>query len=137
VEKNVMNRFGPVGRWQFFQLLSAVFQILNQIKKQIHRAVLACRPVLIDDRVDGDGGVNSRQLMPGLIGFKGLHDRDGAVLTIIGIPSPPHHSEDLAGAEVIHAASLPFFMVIGWRPEAQGVEPVARNVASDETGQAD
>ncbi len=132
-----MNRFGPIGGWQFLQLLSVVFQVLNQIKKQIHRAVLACRSVLIHDRVNSDGGVNAWQLVPGLIGFKGLHDRDGAVLTIIGIPSPPHHSEDLAWAEVVHAASLPFFMVIGRRPETQAVEPVARNVASDETSQAD
>jgi hypothetical protein len=113
-----------------------VFQILNQIKKQIHRAVLACRPVLIHDRVDGDGSVNARQLMSILIASKGLNDRDGAVLTIIGIPAPPNHSENLAGTEVVYAASLPFVMVIGRRAEAQANEPRAWNISSDETGQA-
>jgi phage repressor protein C with HTH and peptisase S24 domain len=110
---------------------------LNQIKKQIYRAVLPSRPVLIDDRVNGDGGVNARQLVSGLIGFKGLHDRDGAVLTIIGISAPPHHAEDLAWKEVVHAASLPFFMVIGRRAEAKAIEPGVGNVTSGETGQAD
>jgi hypothetical protein len=137
VEQDVMNHFGPIGWRQFFQLLSAVFQVLNQIKKQIHGAVLSGRPVLIDDRVNSHGGVNARQLVSRLIASEGLNDRDGAVLTIIGISPPPHHSEDLAGAEVVHAASIPFFMVVGRCPEAKAIELGAGNVASDETGQAD
>jgi hypothetical protein len=93
--------------------------------------------VLIHDRVNGHGSVNSRHIMPNLIESKGLNDRNGAVLTIIGIPAPPHHAKDLAGTEVVHAASLPFFMVIGWRAEAKPIEPGTGNVTSDETGQAD
>jgi hypothetical protein len=116
--------------------LSAVFQVLNQIQQQIHRAVLSGRSMLIHDRVDGDGSVNARQLMSGLIASKGLNDRDGAVLTIIGISAPPNHSENLAGTEVVYAASLPFVMVIGRRAKAQANEPRTGNIASDETGQA-
>src|SRR5665213_2019456 len=59
VEQDVMNRFSPVDRWQFLQMLSTLFQVLNQIKQQIHRAVLSGRSVLIHDGVDGDGGVNA------------------------------------------------------------------------------
>ena len=126
-----MNRFGPVGRWQFLRVLPAVFQVLNQIKKEIHRPVLSCRSVLIHDGVNGDGGVDARQLIPGLIACKGLNDRDRAVLTIIGKPAPPHHAEDLAGTELVHAASLPLFMVIRRCAEAQAVKSGARNIASD------
>jgi hypothetical protein len=92
--------------------------------------------VLIHYRVNGHGSVNARQLMPGLVISKGLNDRDGAVLTIIGIPAPPNHAEDLAGTEVVHAVSLPFFMVIRWRAEAQAIQLRAGNVTSDESGQA-
>jgi hypothetical protein len=90
---------------------------------------------LVHDRVNGDGSVNARQLMPGLVVSKGLNDRDGAVLTIIGIPAPPNHAEDLAGTEVVHAASLPFVMVIGRGAETQAIELRAGNVPSNETGQ--
>ena len=132
-----MNHFGPVGRWQFLRVLAAVFQVLNQIKKQVHRTVLSRRAVLIHDRVYGHRSMNARQFVSGLIAFKGLHDRNGAMLTIIGIPAPPDHAEDLAGTEVVHAAALPFFVVVGRHAEAKAVQPGARNVASDETGQAD
>jgi hypothetical protein len=77
---------------------------------------------LVHDRVNGHGRVNARQFMPGLVVSKSLNDRDCAVLTIIGIPAPPNHAEDLAGTEVVHAASLPFFKVIGRRAETQAIE---------------
>jgi hypothetical protein len=129
-----MDRFRPVGRRQFLRVLSAMLQVLNQIQQQIHRAVLSGWPVLIHDRVNGDGIVNARQFMPGLVLLKRLNDCDGAVLTIIGISVPPNHAEDLAGTEVVHAAPLPFFMVIGRRTKTQANELRSGNVASDKTG---
>ncbi len=132
-----MNRFGPVGRWQFLKVLSTLFQVLNQIKQHIYRPVLSGRPMLIHDRVNGHGRVNARQLMPGLIASKGLHDGDDAVLTIFGIPSPPNDSEDLTWTEVVHTASLALFVLIRRRAKAQALKTGPGNVASDETGQAD
>jgi hypothetical protein len=106
LEQNAMNRFGPVGRWQFLRVLPAVFQVFELNQEAGPPPVLSCRPVLIHDRMNGHGGMNARQVVPGLIASKGLDDRDGAMLTIIGIPAPPNHAEDLAGTEVVHAASL-------------------------------
>jgi len=131
-----MNRFGPVGWRQPFRVLAAVFQVLNQIQKLIHRPVLSRRPMLIHDGVNGDGGANARQLVADLIGGKGLHDRDGAVLPIIGIPAPPDHSEYLARPEVIDVVPLALFMVIGRGAEAQSIEAGVGNITSDKTGQA-
>ncbi len=131
-----MNGFGPVGRWQFLKVLSPVFQILDQIQKQIHRTILSRRPMLVHESVNGHGGMNARQLVPDLIASKGLHDRDGAVLAIIGLPAPPDHAEDLAGTEVEHAASLTLLMMKGGRAEAETIQSGAGDVASDETSQA-
>ena len=131
-----MNGFDPVGGRQSFRVLSALFEVVNQIQKHIHRSVLSRRPMLVHDGVNGDGGVNARQLVADLIGGKGLHDRDGAVLPIIGIPAPPDHAEDLAGPEVIHVVPLALFVVIRRGAEAQSIEPGAGNVTSDKTGQA-
>lgn len=92
--------------------------------------------MLIHDRVNGHGRMDARQLMPGMIVSKGLHDGDGAVLTIFGISSPPNDSEDLTWTEVVHTASLALFVLIRGRAKAQAIKTRPRNVASDETGQA-
>jgi hypothetical protein len=111
-----------------------MFQILNQIKQQVHRAVLSSRPMLIHDGVNGHGGVNARQIMAGLIAPKGLHDGNSAVLPIIGKSSPPDDSEDLAGLKVVHAASPGLFMVYGGRAKAQPIKSAAGDIAGNKTG---
>ncbi len=131
-----MNGFGPIICRQFLDFLSPVFQVLNQIQKQIHRAILSRRPMLVNNGVNGHGGMNARQFVPNLIAFKGLHDRDSAVLTIVGLTAPPNYAEDLAGTKVVYASTLSFLMMDRRRPEAEPIESGAGNIASDETSQA-
>ena len=108
-----MNRVGPEGCRQFFRLLSAMFQVLNQIKQQVHRAFLSRWTMLVHDPVNGHAGVNAWQFMAGLVAAKGLHDGNHAVSPIIGIPTPPDDAEDLAGLKVKHAATPGLFMMDG------------------------
>ena len=134
MKQDVMNRIRPERCRQRLKLLSARPEILNQIQKQIHRAILARRSVLIHNRVNGYGSVNARHLMPRLIASKSLHDRNRAVLAIIRMPPPPEHAENLAGMKVINTASPGLFMVHGRLAKAQAVEFMAGNVAGNESG---
>jgi len=116
------------------QLLAAALQVFNKIKKTIDRAILACRPVLISDRMDGNRGMDARQLVARLIRRKRLNDCDGAMLTVISIPTPPNHSEDLAWAEVVHAAPIALLVLERGHPETKAVQPMMGNVAGNESG---
>jgi hypothetical protein len=129
-----MRRIGPEIRRQSLKLLSAHSEILNQIQKQIYRPVLPGRPVLIDNRMHGHGDVNTRHFMPRLIASKGLHNRNRTMLTIIRMPPPPEHAEDLAGMKVVNTAPPGLFMVHGGLAKAQTVESVTGNVAGNEAG---
>jgi hypothetical protein len=134
MKQDAMNHISPEGRWQTLRLLFAVFQILDQIKKLIYRPVLPGRPMLIHDRVNGDSILNARHLVSRLIVSKRLHDREGAMLTILGIPPPPDDTEDLPRTEVIDGTALTLLVMMGRRAEAQAIEPGARNEVRVETG---
>ena len=99
-----------------------------------HRAILACRPVLISDRMDGNRGMDTRQFVARLICRKRLNDCDRAMLTIISVPPPPNHSEDLAWAEVVHAAPIALPVMKRGHPETKAVQPMMGNVAGNESG---
>jgi len=116
------------------QLLAAALQVFNKIKKTIDRAILACRPVLISDRMDGNRGMDARQLMARLIRRKRLNDCDRAMLTVISIPTPPNHPEDLAWAEVVHAAPIALLVMKRGHPETKAVQSTMGNVAGNESG---
>jgi hypothetical protein len=116
------------------QLLAAALQVFNKIKKTIDRAILACRPVLISDRMDGNRGMDARQLVARLIRRKRLNDCDRAMLTVISVPTPPNHSEDLAWAEVVHAAPIALLVMKRGHPETKAVQSTMGNVAGNESG---
>jgi hypothetical protein len=116
------------------QLLAAALQVFNKIKKTIDCAILACRPVLISDRMDGNRGMDTRQFVARLIRRKRLNDCDRAMLTVISIPTPPDHPEDLAWAEVVHAAPVALLVMERGHPETKAVQPMVGNVARNESG---
>ncbi len=116
------------------QLLAAALQVFNKIKKTIDRAILACRPVLISDRMDGNRGMDTRQFVARLICRKCLNNCDRAMLTVISIPTPPNHAEDLAWAEVVHAAPIAPVVMKRGHPETKAVQPTMGNVARNESG---
>ncbi len=135
---DVAHRLNPVGRRQRLCFLPAHFQVLDQIQKQVHRPVLFSRwTMLINDRMNGDGGVDPRNFVTNLIGPEGLDDGDGAVLTIRRMAAPPKHAKDLGGVEMVHAPPPMLFMLMGGRSKAQPIETGAGNMAGNETSQTD
>ena len=129
-----MNRLGPIAGRQLLRLATALFQFLNQVEQRIHRAVLACRAVLIHDGMNGHRSLYARQFVTGLITAQGLDDGNRAMLAIIGMSSPPNHAEDLAGAEVVNGLPAPLFMMLDGLAQAQAIEPLAGNIAGGESG---
>jgi hypothetical protein len=129
-----MNDFCPAFRRKFLRVFAADFHVFDEVEQQIDRALLSCRPVLIYDRMNGHRRVNARQFLPPLIVSQGLHNRDGTVLTILRIPSPPNNSKDLTRMEVVNALSLALFVLIGRRAKAQALKAGVWNVSGNETG---
>jgi hypothetical protein len=56
------------------------------------------------------------------------------MLTVISVSTPPNHPEDLAWAEVVHAAPIALLVMERGHPETKAVQPTMGNVAGNESG---